>query len=68
MKLNHKVRINIADKHGGKQTVLQSRALSLPQRMLTFLFGDFCDILVLTPGNSVRGIEIREMRGGEGAS
>jgi len=61
---SHKVRINVADKCGGKQTVLQSRQVSLPKRLLTFFFGDFCDVLVLTPGESVRGIEIKEMRGG----
>ena len=62
--LNHKIRINIADKLGGKQTVLQSNRISIPKRLLTFIFGDFCDILVLTPGESVKGIEIKEMRGG----
>lgn len=64
MLLGHKVRINVADKRGGKQTVLQSRQVSLPKRLLTFFFGDFCEILVLTPGSSVHGIEIKEMRGG----
>lgn len=62
----HKVRINVADKHGGKRTVLQSSHMSIPKRLLTFLLGDFCDVLVLTPGESVRGIEIKEMRGGCG--
>ena len=61
---SHKVRINVADKRGGKQTVLQSSQMSIPKRLLTFFFGDFCDVLVLTPGESVRGIEIKEMRGG----
>lgn len=64
MRLKHKVRINIADKNGKKQEVLQSEHRSLPKRLITFLFGDFCDVLVLTPGESVRGIEIKEMRGG----
>ena len=64
MLLGHKVRINVADKRGGKQTVLQSRQVSLPKRLLTLFFGDFCEILVLTPGSSVHGIEIKEMRGG----
>ena len=62
----HKVRINVANKCGGKQTVLQSRQVSLPKRLLTFFFGDFCDVLMLTPGESVKGIEIKEMRGGCG--
>lgn len=64
MRLKHKVRINIADKSGNKQEVLQSEYRSIPKRLLTLLFGEFCEILVLTPGESVQGIEIKEMRGG----
>lgn len=63
MKLKHKVRINIADRNGHKQEVLQSEHRSIPKRLLTFLFGEFCEILVLTPGETVQGIEIKEMRG-----
>ena len=58
----HKVRINIADGKGQKQEVLKSTHRSLPQRLLRFLFGDFSQVLVLTPGESVEWIEIKEMR------
>lgn len=63
MRLKHKVRINIVDKNGNKQEVLQSEHRSIPKKLLTLLFGDFCEVLVLTPGETVQGIEIREMRG-----
>ena len=63
MRLKHTVRINIADKNGNKQEVLQSEHRSSPKKLLTFLFGDFCEVLVLTPGETVQGIEIKEMRG-----
>ena len=63
MRLKHKVRINIADKSGNKQEVLQSEHRSIPKRLLTFLFGEVCEVLVLTPGETVQGIEIKEMRG-----
>ena len=63
MSLKHKVKINIADKSGKKQEILQSEHRSIPKRLLTFLFGDFCEVLVLTPGETVQGIEIKEMRG-----
>lgn len=65
MRLKHKVRINIADRNGNKKKVLQSEHRSIPKRLLTFLFGEFCEVLVLTPGETVRGIEIKEM-GGDG--
>ena len=64
MKMNHKIRINIADRNGHKQKVLQSEHRSIPKRLLTLLFGEYCEILVLTPGESVQSIEIKEMRGG----
>ena len=63
MKLNHKVKINIADRNGHKQEVLQSEHRIIPKRLLTLLFGEFCEVLVLTPGESVQGIEIKEMWG-----
>ena len=63
MRLKHKVRINIADKNGNKQEVLQSEHRSIPKKLLTFLWGDFWEVLVLTPGETVQGIEIKEMRG-----
>lgn len=58
----HIVRINIASRRGDKQRVLTSTRVSLPRRLLRFLFGDFCQVLVLTPGETVEGIEINEMR------
>ncbi len=63
MKLKHKIQINIGDKNGHKQKVLQSEHRNIPKKLLTFLFGEFCEILVLTPGKTVQGIEIKEMRG-----
>ena len=56
MNLQHRVQINIADRSGQKKQV------RLPQRLLNLIFGDFCEVLVLTPGTSVRNIEIHEMR------
>ncbi len=58
----HIVKINIANRRGEKQRILTSTRLSLPKRLLRFLFGDFCQILVLTPGETVEGIEINETR------
>lgn len=60
----HIVRINIASRRGDKQRILTSTRVSLPRRLIRFLFGDFCQVLVLTPGETVEGIEINEMRKG----
>lgn len=58
----HTVKINIADRRGDQRRVLTSTRVSLPRRLLQFLFGDFCQVLVLTPGETVEGIEINETR------
>lgn len=60
----HTVRINVANRNGDKEQVLTSTRLTLPRRLLRFLFGDFCQILVLTPGETVTGVEIHENRMG----
>lgn len=56
----HTVRINIANRCGEKHNVLTSTKVPIPRRILRFLFGDFCRVLVLTPGETVEGIEINE--------
>ena len=65
MKTKHKVRIKIADRNGSTKDVLESTRIKLPRRLLNFLFGEFCEVLVLTPGQTVAGVEIQEMRGEE---
>ena len=50
MKLKHKIKINIADRNGHKQEVLQSEHRSIPKRLLTFLFGEFCEVSFLIFG------------------
>lgn len=62
MGLRHKIRINVSDGKGRQQEVLESRRIRLPQRLLRLLFGDFSEILVLTPGKSVAGVEIEQLR------
>ena len=63
MKLKHIIKINIADRNAHKQEVPQSEHRSIPKRLFTFLFGEFCKILVVTPGETVQGIEIKEIQG-----
>lgn len=58
----HTVKINIANRRGEKHNVLTSTRVSIPRRILRFLFGDFCQVLVLAPGETVEGIEINETR------
>lgn len=61
--MKHKVKIAVSN--GGKKTqVLTNGSIRLPMRLLRWLFGDFCEILVLTPGKTVQGVEIQEVTEG----
>lgn len=62
MNLQHKVQINVARKDGSqKKAVIKSGISKIPQRLLNFLFGEFTEVLVLTPGQSVQSVEIYEI-------
>lgn len=61
--MKHKVKIAVSN--GGKKTrVLTSGSIRLPMRLLRWLLGDFCEILVLTPGKTVQVVEIQEVTEG----
>lgn len=61
--MKHKVKIAVSN--GGKKTqILTSGSIKLPMRFLRWLLGDFCEILVLTPGKTVQGVEIQEVTEG----
>ena len=61
--MKHKVKIAVSN-GGTKTQVLTSGSIRLPMRLLRWLLGDFCEILVLTPGKSVQGVEIQEVTEG----
>lgn len=63
MKLKHRVRINVTDDVGNKQIVLQGGIRHLPRKIVKWLFGENTEILVLTPGQSIESVEIREIGG-----
>lgn len=62
MKLKHKIQISIAN-GTTKKPVLKSGVKHIPYRILTALFGEFTEVLVLTPGQSVAAVEIHEIKG-----
>lgn len=61
--MRHKVKIAVSN--GGRKTqVLTGGSIRLPMRLIRWFLGDFCEILVLTPGKTVQGIEIQEISEG----
>ena len=65
MNLKHRVRINVTDNEGNKQTVLRGGVRNIPRKIAQWLFGENLEILVLTPGQSVESVEIHEVKKGE---
>ena len=61
--MKHKVKIAVSN-GGTKTQVLAGGCVRLPKRLLHWLLGDFCEILVLTPGKTVQGVEIQEVTEG----
>lgn len=64
MSLKHKVTINVAKSGGERSPVIQSSRRSIRTRMLDFLFGKKASLLVITPGDSVETVEIKEIKEG----
>lgn len=64
MDLKHKVIINVATSDGSNTTVLRGAQMKLPARILRFFFGDFTQVYLLKPGQSVTTVDIREVKEG----
>ena len=64
MGIKHKVCINIAEKDGASSPVTRSGTMQIRKKLLDFLFGQQVNVLVLSPGDSVQTVEIRELKEG----
>jgi hypothetical protein len=64
MALRHKVTINVATPGGIRAPVLRSGKASIHKRLLNLLFGEKAGLIVITPGDSVETVEIREVKEG----
>ena len=63
MNLKHQVQINVTSSHEKRQMVMKSGIRTLPKRIVKWLFGEDTQILVMTSGQSVDSVEIREVGG-----
>ena len=64
MSLKHKVTIKVAKPGGEAGQVIESGRKTIRSKMLDLLFGKKANLLVITPGDSVETVEIREIREG----
>ena len=59
--MKHRVRISVCNGDGNAQHVVTSRKKKIPSLLARLLFGGFSEVVILTPGKSVQGIEICEV-------
>ncbi len=64
MAIKHKIVINVSDPNGRKANVLKGGDMKLPARILRFLFGDFTQVYLLSPGQTVESVDIRKVEEG----
>ena len=64
MAIKHKVIINVTDGTGENVEVLRGGQLTLPQKIIKFLFGDYRQVFLLDPGQSVQSVDVKELKEG----
>ena len=62
--MKHRITINVTDLNGRRANVLRGADMTLPARLVRFLFGDFQQIYLLSPGQTVESVNISEVREG----
>lgn len=62
--MKHTVSINVARPGRSPAQVVRSRTLQFRQHLLDFLFGKKMSVVVISPGDSVSTVEIREVKEG----
>ena len=64
MAIKHKVTINVTDENGNNVKILRGGQLTLPQKIIKFLFGDYRQVFLLDPGQSVQSVDVKEIKEG----
>ena len=59
--MTHNVRIKVAKNELESEMVLSSKTKQISSRIAKFLFGDYSEVLVLSPGKTVKAVEIHEI-------
>ena len=63
MNLKHKVSICVTRPDGGRTQVLKGGSRTLRNRLFNLLFGEKVGVIVVTPGETVETVEIKEIGG-----
>ena len=64
MAVKHRIVINVSDSGGRRENVPKGADVKLPARLLKLLFGEFTQVYLLSPGQTVESVDIREVEEG----
>ncbi len=59
--MKHAVKVLVETKNG-REELLKSRHLKIRERLLKFLFGDFCEVIVLNPSKKIDRVQLEELK------
>ena len=62
MGIKHKITIHVSDPKGKSKTILKGANMKLPARIVRLLFGDYQQIYLLSPGQTVESVGISSLR------
>lgn len=62
MKFRHRVNITVSQPDGSEQRLLKAADCWLPRKIVEWLFGDYQQVYLITPGMSIEGIQINEVK------
>ena len=62
--MKHNICIRVGRPDAQPQSLLRCKRFYFPEKLLFLIFGEFSEILVIKPGNTVEGIEIHELQTG----
>ena len=64
MAMKHRITINVTGPDGRRKRLLNGADMTLPQRFIRFLFGDFQQVYLLSPGQTIESVNIKEVEEG----
>lgn len=62
--MKHQVVINVSNDKGHKLQVLKGAQMTLPRRIIKWLFGDYTQVVLLNPGQTVESVNVKEIKEG----
>lgn len=59
--MKHSVKVLVETKNG-REELLKSKHLKIRERIMKFLFGDFCEVIVLNPSKKIDRVQVEEVK------